>query len=93
MHHGIRTTRQQPSPFAGLPPGTVVNFDNYGSIWGTDTAQAAEASIAEERANGSSVDEWTTTDRDGQPLRVVRLADPAFLDTICVFASRPAVAA
>ncbi|QJT04377.1 hypothetical protein G9272_32180 [Streptomyces asoensis] len=86
---------KQPSPFAGLPPGTVVNFDNYGTVWGTDTVPATEALIAVERATGGGVEEWETTDRDGQPLRVVRLADPTFLDTICVFASasRPAVTA
>lgn len=66
---------------------TVANFDNYGSLWGYDTIEQAEAGIAEERANGTDIDEWETVDRDGRPLLVVRLADPTFLDTICVFSS------
>lgn len=67
-------------------PGTVANFDNHGSLWGFDTVAETEAHIDEARANGVAVDEWETVDYDGQPLRVVRLADPTFLDDICVFA-------
>lgn len=94
MEHGIRTAHQQPSPFAALQPGIVANFDNHGSFWGTATVAETEELIAVERAAGSDINEWETTDRDGQPLRVVRIADPTFLDTICVFAggNAPAVA-
>lgn len=67
-----------------LADRTVANFDNYGSLWGYDTVAKAEADIAEARGNGIDVCEWETVDRDGQPLHVVRLADPTFLDTICV---------
>ncbi|MFE6133421.1 hypothetical protein ACFQ6Q_34955 [Streptomyces sp. NPDC056437] len=63
---------------------TVLNFDNYGSYWGAETIANTEALIARERAAGTVIDEWETTDRDGRPLRIVRMADPAFLDTICV---------
>lgn len=68
-------------------PQVVANFDNYGSLWGYDTVAKTEADIAEERANGTQIDEWDVTDRDGQPLRIVRMADPTFLDTICVFSA------
>ncbi|MGW7688879.1 hypothetical protein ACWGMA_08285 [Streptomyces asiaticus] len=64
--------------------GTVVNFDNHGSFWGIDTIEATEDLIARERANGADIDEWHETDRVGRPLRIVRIADPDFLDTICV---------
>ncbi|MFJ1650078.1 hypothetical protein ACIOC2_01420 [Streptomyces sp. NPDC088337] len=79
----------RPSPFAGLQPGTVVNFDNHGTVWGTDTTQNTEALIAKERTNGAPIDEWTLADRDGQPLRIVRIADLGFLDTIAVFTTEP----
>lgn len=62
----------------------TVNFDNYGSLWGYDTIARAEAVIAEAYANGSDVNEWRVTARDGQLLRIVRIADPTFLDDICV---------
>jgi hypothetical protein len=65
----------------------AVVLDSYGTIWGTDTADVTEALITEERAAGTAIDEWETTDRDGQPMRIVRLADPSFLDTVCVFTS------
>ncbi|MFI1928323.1 hypothetical protein [Streptomyces sp. NPDC020377] len=70
-----------------LADRTVANFDNHGSLWGFDTVEDAEASIAKARAAGTDVDEWETTDREGKPLRVVRMADPTFLDTICVFSA------
>ena len=63
----------------------VANFDNHGSLWGFDTVESAEADIAMERFTGSTVDEWETTDRDGRPLRVVRMSGPSFLDAVCVF--------
>lgn len=63
----------------------VANFDNHGSLWGFDTVEATERLIDGERVAGADIDEWETVDRDGRPLRVVRLADPEFLDTISVF--------
>ncbi|MCX4809014.1 hypothetical protein OG601_47230 [Streptomyces sp. NBC_01239] len=68
-------------------PQVVANFDNHGSLWGFDTVAKAEAGIAEDRAAGFPVDEWVTVDRDGQPLRVVRVSDPTFLDTISAFSA------
>jgi hypothetical protein len=82
--NGIRTTHKQPSPFTGLPAGHAVNYDNHGTVWGTDAPEETQALIARERAAGTTIDEWNVTDRDGQPLRIVRCADPTFLDTICV---------
>jgi hypothetical protein len=70
-----------------LAERTVANFDNHGSLWGFDTIEDAESLIARERANGADIDEWDTVDRDGRPLRVVRIADPTFLDTISVFST------
>lgn len=69
----------------------VANFDHYGSLWGFDTAAKAEVDITEARANGSAVDEWHVTDRDGMPVRIVRTTDPdsTFLGgiDICVFST------
>jgi hypothetical protein len=65
----------------------VANFDSYGSLWGFDTVEDAERLIDSELVIGADVDEWETVDRDGRPLRVVRIADPSFLDTICVFSA------
>lgn len=65
-------------------PALVTNFDNYGSQWGTSPIEETLAAIAEHRATGATVDEWDVTDPSGRPMRVVRLADPTFLDTICV---------
>lgn len=62
----------------------VTNYDNHGSYWGTDPIEKTLADIDEERAAGTTIDEWNVTDRDGRPLRIVRFADPTFLDTICV---------
>lgn len=75
-----------------LADRTVANFDNHGSFWGFDTVEKTEADIDEARAAGTAIDEWETVDRDGQLLHVVRLADPRFLDTICVFSSWPQTA-
>lgn len=74
-------------PESAFAPQVVAHFDNYGSFWGFDTVAKAEAGIAEDRAAGFPVDEWMTVDRDGSPLRVVRVSDPTFLDTISVFAT------
>lgn len=65
----------------------VANFDNHGSLWGFDTVEDTERLIARERTTGADIDEWETVDRDGRPIRVVRIADPTFLDTICVFSA------
>lgn len=73
---------QQPAPPPS--PATVINLDSYGSTWGTSTIRETDALITDERARGTAIDEWNTTDRDGCLLRIVRLADPEFLDTICV---------
>lgn len=70
-----------------LADQTVANFDTRGSLWGFDTVEQAEADIARERANGTTIDEWNVVDLDGNPLRIVRMADPTFLDTIAVFST------
>ncbi len=70
-------------------PARVTNYDCLGSVWGHDTIADAEAGIAERRAAGASVEEWTATDRDGNPLRIVRTTEPdtSFLGgiDICAF--------
>lgn len=63
---------------------SVLNFDNYGSYWGADTIATTVRLIEGAQSRGEQVDEWHVTDRDGNPLRIVRMADPTFLDTICV---------
>ncbi|MGX1221982.1 hypothetical protein [Streptomyces ambofaciens] len=93
---GHRTDREQPQPSPAqhtLP--VAIAYDNHGSRWGTHTPENAETLIADERTVGTPIDEWETTDRDGQPLRVVRIPDASWLDTIFVLTSedRPAVAA
>lgn len=70
-----------------LADRVVANFDNYGGLWGFDAVEDTETLIDRERAAGTSISEWETTDREGNPLRVVRMADPEFLDTICVFSA------
>ncbi|MDX2732855.1 hypothetical protein [Streptomyces sp. PA03-2a] len=67
-----------------MPERLVENFDNYGSYWGVDTITATEAMITEARADGQHVAEWNVTDRAGHSIRVVRVPDPDFLDTIAV---------
>lgn len=82
MTNGIRNGRPQPSPYD--IPAIAVILDSYGTIWGTDTIQATESHIADERAAGTHIDEWETIDRDGRPLQIVRIADTQFVATICV---------
>jgi hypothetical protein len=69
-------------------PAVVANYDCYGSPWGHHTITKAEADIAETLAEGGTVEEWHVTNRDGQPLRIVRTtaADTRFLggSDICV---------
>ncbi|MEU0018027.1 hypothetical protein ABZ173_10190 [Streptomyces rochei] len=88
MEHGTDKPPQPPSPTA-----VAIAYDNHGSRWGTNTPENAETLIAQERAAGTPIDEWNTVDRDGQPLRVVRIPDASWLDTIFVFTTetRPAV--
>ena len=63
----------------------VVNLDSHGSFWGYDTVEKSELDIDEARASGTTIDEWHVADPSGLPIRIVRIADPEFLDTICVF--------
>lgn len=64
---------------------SVVNFDSYGSIWGASTAEETEEMIEQAQVNGEQISEWYATDRNGLRHRIVRITDPEFLDTICVF--------
>lgn len=82
----------QPAP---QPSITVQNLDHYGSQWGVSTPEGAEQEITEARAEGATVAEWETTDRAGQPLRVVRVDYPKWGTDIRVFDPEacPAVAA
>ncbi|MFJ3950348.1 hypothetical protein ACIPXV_09785 [Streptomyces libani] len=63
----------------------VVNFDDHGSVWGESSVTEAEDLVERAQTDGYRVDEWYTRDRDGLRHRIVRIADPEFLDTICVF--------
>lgn len=63
----------------------VVNFDSYGSVWGTSTVTDAEELVEQAQADGDHIDEWHVAAHGGLPIRIVRIADPEFLDTICVF--------
>jgi hypothetical protein len=87
-----RTDKAPPPP---SPTAVAIAYDNHGSRWGTNTPENADTLIAQERAAGTPIDEWNTVDRDGQPLRVVRIPDASWLDTIFVFTTeaRPAVTA
>jgi hypothetical protein len=78
------TPQPAPEPTPAPEPATVTNYDNYGSLWGHETIAQAEASVAKEYAKGTAIDEWDAVDRDGNRFRVVRMADPTFLDTIAV---------
>ncbi len=63
----------------------VVVLDSYGSIWSRSVVNQEEKAIAKVRAEGGLLDEWLVQDPAGLPLRVVRLRDPGFLDTIWAF--------
>jgi hypothetical protein len=91
---GTPTAPLPASPAAALSrlelafaPRIVANFDNHGSLWGFDTVEEAERNIDEAHANGDTITEWETVDRDGQPLCVVRIATGWPLDDICVFST------
>lgn len=68
----------------------VTAFDNYGSHWSNLTGTAAildaEKTITQAATEGQRIQEWNVTDPTGRPMRVVRIADPTFLDTILAFA-------
>jgi hypothetical protein len=68
----------------------VTAFDNYGSHWsiltGHDAVHDAEQAITQAVAEGQDINEWHITDPTGRPMRVVRIADPTFLDTILAIA-------
>lgn len=68
---------------------TVAAYDNHGSHWSTLTGTSAildaEQSITLATTDGQRIDEWHVTDPAGRPMRVVRIADPDFLDTILAF--------
>ncbi|MFF8100149.1 hypothetical protein ACF07S_10295 [Streptomyces sp. NPDC016640] len=74
----------EPAPAPEPEPTPVLTYDNHGSYWGASTIDNVEIDIDQAQLFGQRVDEWHVTDRHGQPLRIVRLADPDFLDTICV---------
>ncbi|MEU1410109.1 hypothetical protein [Streptomyces sp. NPDC005731] len=63
----------------------VVNFDNHGTLWGVDSIENTDDMIDRERANGLTIHEWFIADPAGLPIRIVRILDPEFLDTISVF--------
>ncbi|MEV8419239.1 hypothetical protein AB0P45_37685 [Streptomyces niveus] len=97
-HTILRNTplSQQFNSPAATDPRQVLTFDSYGSLWRSDTASETAASITAARAAGQRIDEWNVTDREGRPLRIVRIADPEFLDDILVIPGandRTAVAA
>lgn len=79
--HAPNTTTTTPLP---MPERLAVNYDNHGSYWGVEPVTTATAMVTEARIAGERVDEWNVTDRAGYPIRVVRIADPTFLDTITV---------
>ncbi|WCN06042.1 hypothetical protein [Streptomyces sp. M92] len=89
MGHRTDQEQHQPSP---TDHAVAIAYDNHGSRWGTNSVENAETLIANERQAGASIDEWDTTDRDGQPLRVVRIPDADWLDTIFVFTAEDATA-
>lgn len=78
-HQAASYVRTTPLP---MPERLAVNFDNYGSYWGVEGVASAIATVTAAYAAGEPVDEWNVTDRDGHPVRIVRIADPDFLDTI-----------
>ncbi|MGW5197340.1 hypothetical protein [Streptomyces spiralis] len=70
-----------------LADQTVAHLDQWGSIWGFSTVEDTDGDIAEARAEGASIQEWETVDRDGRPLRVVRATHPAWGTDIHVFST------
>ena len=72
----LNTPLPEPTPEPVVEPALVANYDHYGTLWGHDTVTKAEADIAQAHAKGHAIDEWNVTDRNGQPLRIVRTTDP-----------------
>jgi hypothetical protein len=72
----LNTPLPEIDPEPVTEPAVVANYDHYGTLWGHDTVTKTEADIAQARAQGHTIDEWNVTDRDGQPLRIVRTVDP-----------------
>jgi hypothetical protein len=63
----------------------VVNFDHWGSVWVASPVAEIEKDIAEARAESVAIDEWSTIDRDGNPLRIVRIAKSCMYGGIHAF--------
>lgn len=76
LNTSIPTPEPEPATEPATEPAVVANYDHYGSPWGHDTVTKAQADIAQAAAQGHAIDEWNVTDRDGQPLRIVRTTDP-----------------
>ncbi|MCW8221226.1 MULTISPECIES: hypothetical protein [Streptomyces] len=74
---------QTPATVA-LPTRLVLNFDSYGTCWGTSTVADTIKDIETAAVFGQQIDEWQAPDRTGQMLRIVRITDPTFLDDILV---------
>lgn len=97
------TRATEPLPYAAsaalnrlelaFAPTVVTNLDHFGSLWGHSTATDAEAETAKARTEGATVEEWETTNRDSQPLRIVRVTHPKFGIDIRVLTTRQAVTA
>lgn len=75
-------------PAIALTKPAVTVFDNYGTRWSTSTGTAALRDAEQTIANalGGSVEEWNVTDPAGRTMRIVRISDPDFLDTILAIA-------
>lgn len=72
----LNTPLPEPEQEPVIEPAVVANYDHYGTLWGHDTVTKAEADLAQARAKGNAIDQWNVSDRDGQPLRIVRTTDP-----------------
>ncbi len=68
-------------------PTIVVNYDHFGSLWGHSTTEETVAEIAEARTEGATVEEWNTSDRNGQPLCIARVIHPKYGTDIRAFTS------
>lgn len=72
-----------------LADRVVANFDHWGTVWGFSTIAEADAENVESLAEGATVEEWETVDRDAQPLRVVRVDHPKWGTDIRVTSTWP----
>lgn len=84
IHPATTNTPTRTTPTPKPQPATVHNYDNHGSYWGASTIAETNADITQAQLSGQHINEWHVTDPTGQPLRIVRIADPGFLDTISV---------